>query len=105
MNLFQLPNTLDEEELFETLLKNKNLTVERIISTGQTSPADFYYDQPQDEWVLVLQGEAILSFEHNESKTLIAGDCLLLPAHQKHRVDYTSSTPPCIWLAIHGDLT
>lgn len=105
MNLFQLPNTLNKEELFETLLKNKNLTVERIISTGQTSPADFYYDQPQDEWVLVLQGEAILSFEHNKSKVLVAGDCLLLPAHQKHRVDYTSSTPPCIWLAIHGDLT
>lgn len=105
MNLFELPNTLNKEELFETLLKNKNLTVERIISAGQTSPADFYYNQPQDEWVLVLQGEAILSFEHSVSKTLIAGDCLLLPAHQKHRVDYTSSTPPCIWLAIHGDLT
>ena len=105
MNLFQLPNTLNKEELFETILKNQNLTVERIISTGQTSPAGFYYDQPQDEWVLVLQGEAILSFEDNKAIKLIAGDFFLLSAHQKHRVDYTSSEPPCIWLAIHGNLT
>ncbi|MDF2564576.1 MAG: hypothetical protein K0Q53_971 [Massilibacillus sp.] len=105
MNLFQLPNTLSKEELFETILKNQNLTVERIISTGQKSPTNFYYDQPQDELVFVLQGEAILTFEYNKSKKLIAGDFLLLPAHQKHRVEYTSSNPPCIWLAIHGDLT
>ena len=105
MNLFQFPNTFNKEELFETILKNKNLTIERIISTGQTSPTNFYYDQPQDELVFVLQGEALLSFEHNEIKKLIAGDFVLLPAHQKHRIDYTSSNPPCIWLAIHGDLT
>ncbi|MBP2632964.1 MAG: hypothetical protein H6Q70_3592 [Firmicutes bacterium] len=105
MNLFQLPNTLNKEELFETILKTQNLTVERIISTGQKSPTNFYYDQPQDELVFILQGEARLSFEDNKTKNLIAGDFLLLPAHQKHRVDYTSNDPPCIWLAIHGDLT
>lgn len=105
MNLFQLPNIPSKEELFETILKNKDLTVERIISTGQTSPTGFFYDQSQDELVFILQGEAILSFEDNRNIKLIAGDFLLLPAHQKHRVDYTSSQPPCIWLAIHGKLT
>jgi cupin 2 domain-containing protein len=100
-NIFQLPSQLPPEELFESLLKNDRVLIERIISTGQTTPAGEYYDQDWDEWVILLQGEAELSYEDNSRIKLVAGDYVFIPAHQKHRVDYTSITPPCIWLAVH----
>jgi cupin 2 domain-containing protein len=100
-NIFQLPSQLPSAELFESLLKNDRVLIERIISTGQTTPAGEYYDQDWDEWVILLQGEAELSYEDNSRIKLVAGDYVFIPAHQKHRVDYTSITPPCIWLAVH----
>ncbi|AFZ36809.1 Cupin 2 conserved barrel domain protein [Stanieria cyanosphaera PCC 7437] len=100
-NIFQLPSSLPSEELFESLLKNDRVLIERIISTGQTTSPGEYYDQNQDEWVILLQGEAELSYEDNSRIKLVAGDYVFIPAHQKHRVDYTSITPPCIWLAVH----
>lgn len=105
MNIFNLPNFLDHQEIFETILATPNLKIERIISTGQTTPQGTWYDQPQDEWVLLLQGEAQLSFEDGSIMNLQTGDYLLIKAHQKHRVESTSLSPPCIWLAIHGQLT
>ncbi|MEA5533507.1 cupin domain-containing protein [Crocosphaera sp. XPORK-15E] len=104
-NIFELPFQLPLEELFEPLLSTKDLLIERIISTGQTTPSGEWYDQERDEWVILLQGEAKLTYETGETYQLIAGDYLLIPAHQRHRVNYTSSEPPCIWLAIHGDLS
>jgi cupin 2 domain-containing protein len=55
--------------------------------------------------VILLQGEAVLSYEDSSQIELKAGDYLFIPAHQKHRVEYTSVLPPCIWLAVHGDLS
>ena len=104
-NIFRLPELLKNQEIFETIINNKNLKVERIISTGQTTPKDTWYDQQQDEWVILLQGEATLLFLDNNSIHLTAGDYLLIEAHQKHRVTFTSVNPPCIWLAIHGNLS
>jgi cupin 2 domain-containing protein len=103
-NLFDLPNSLPNEERFEPLLKNDRILIERIISTGQTTPGGEWYDQPRDEWVVLLQGEAKLGFEDGSTIELQPGDYLLIPAHQKHRVEYTSTNPPCIWLAVHADL-
>jgi cupin 2 domain-containing protein len=103
-NLFDLPNTLPSEEIFEPLLKNSRVLIERIISTGQTTPVGEWYDQPRDEWVVLLQGEAKLGFEDGSTIDLHSGDYLLIPAHQKHRVEYTSTNPPCVWLAVHADL-
>ncbi|MGK7946695.1 MAG: cupin domain-containing protein [Microcystaceae cyanobacterium] len=100
-NIFDLPSPLPTKELFETLLSTEGLLIERIISTGQSTPENQWYDQDRDEWVIVLQGEARLIYEDKTTIFLQAGDYLLIKAHQRHRVDYTSSHPPCIWLAIH----
>lgn len=99
-NIFQLPTELPNIELFEILLQQPGIKIERIISTGQTTPPQQWYDQPQHEWVILLQGEAEISYV-DSSIRLHRGDYLFIPAHQKHRVNYTSFQPPCIWLAVH----
>lgn len=101
-NLFQIPPQLPPEEFFEILTQTPTLRIERIISTGQTTPPGEWYDQPTAEWVVLLQGNAILTYEDQSQITLSPGDYLWIPAHCKHRVDYTSSNPPCLWLAIHA---
>jgi cupin 2 domain-containing protein len=106
-NLFQLPSPLPSEELFESLLQGDNIRVERIVSCGQVTPPNQWYDQDQDEWVILLRGRATLILAETTATRidLEAGDYLFIPAHQKHRVELTSQEPPCIWLAIHGQLT
>jgi cupin 2 domain-containing protein len=100
-NIFaQLPADLSKE-VFETLLQQPLLRVERIISKGHVSPTDEWYDQAWDEWVILLQGQASLRFMQAEDQHLSAGDFIYLPAHTLHQVTYTSSEQECIWLAIH----
>lgn len=101
-NLFaNIPRDLPEE-LFETLISANGLRIERIISHGQASPAGFWYDQDDNEWILLLQGAAQLRFEnHAEPFDLIPGTHLLIPAHTRHRVAWTDPAQPTIWLAIH----
>jgi cupin 2 domain-containing protein len=99
-NIFDLPSFLPTIEVFEPLVSNDNILIERIISTGQTTPLGEWYDQDKDEWVILLQGEASLVYDDGSIIDLTVGDYLLIPAHQKHRVEYTSSEPPCIWLAV-----
>ena len=103
-NIFNLPPELPKEELFESLVSSNQVLIERIISTGQTTPEGEWYDQEQDEWVILLQGEAVISYFDASRITLKTGDYLFIPAHQKHRVEYTSSEPVCIWLAVHANL-
>ncbi|MDY6781711.1 MAG: cupin domain-containing protein [Cyanobacteriota bacterium] len=100
-NIFYLPPNLPNEEVFEKIAGSDRVLIERIISTGQTTPPGEWYDQERDEWVIVLQGKAQLVYDDGATINLSAGDYLLIPARQKHRVGYTSSDPPCIWLAIH----
>ena len=104
MNLFDLPDPLPDHEEFTELLRSKDVSIERIVSTGQVTPEGHWYDQDQDEWVAVLQGEAILEYDTGEKLRLSAGDHVLLPAHRRHRVAYTSMEPPCIWLAVFANL-
>lgn len=85
----------------EELFASGGVRIERILSCGHTSPAQGWYDQVQDEWVALLQGEARLQFERSAEVKLAAGDWLLIRAHQRHRVSYTSTQPPCVWLAVH----
>jgi cupin 2 domain-containing protein len=101
MNIFNLPSDLPDEECFEPLFSNPHVLIERIVSTGQTTPPEQWYDQERDEWVVLLQGEATLGYADGSTKALTAGDWVFIPAHQKHRVEYTSAHPPCIWLAVH----
>ena len=99
-NIFEFPNQLPSQELFETLLNHDQVLIKRIISTGQVTPEGEWYDQEQNEWLIVLQGSGELSYEDNSRIKLITGDYLLIPAHLKHRVEYTSTEPACIWLTI-----
>lgn len=101
-NLLQIPlfNVSENHEIIETLINNQNIRIERIISTGQSSPQDFWYDQNEHEWVLLLKGNAELELEKQQKITLKPGDCINIPAHQKHRVAYTSNTEETIWLAV-----
>ena len=101
MNIFDaIPDNLSDE-VFEILAENKNVKIERIISKGHSSPDTGWYDQEQNEWVIVLKGEAIISFEDDTSVTLTAGDYLNINAHQKHKVKWTAPDIETIWLAVH----
>lgn len=98
-NLFNdFPSRLPEE-VFNTLLETDTLRIERIVSHGHASPEGFWYDQDQHEWIVVLQGAARLSIK-GEAKELKPGDYINIPAHQKHRVDWTTPDEPTIWLAV-----
>lgn len=102
-NLFaKLPPLNAGSEQFLQLLAQPGLRIERIVSTGQSSPPDFWYDQPEAEWVLLLQGEALLRFaDETEARRLRAGDHVDIAPHRRHRVDWTIPGQMTIWLAIH----
>ena len=89
------------EEIFETIVASKNVKIERIVSKGHTSPASGWYDQDSNEWVMVLQGSALLAFEDEPYVTLNSGDYLNIPAHKKHKVQWTDSDTQTVWLAVH----
>lgn len=88
-------------ELFDVLARGENLTIERIISSGQGSPAEGWYDQAFSEWVIVLKGDARIQFEDGTVVDLAEGDYINIPAHQRHRVLSTSAVPKTVWLAVH----
>lgn len=99
-NIFDsIPDNLDEE-VFDLLLQNNQIKIERIISKGQSSPKSGWYDQDKNEWVIVLKGEAIISFENGEDANLKAGSYLHIPAHIKHKVKWTDPDAETIWLAV-----
>jgi cupin 2 domain-containing protein len=102
-NLFAgLPGEKFGEEQVSEILARPRLKIERIVSTGQASPPGFWYDQPWDEWVALLSGAARLRFENEtEARGLAPGDHVHIPAHARHRVDWTSANPPAVWLAVH----
>jgi cupin 2 domain-containing protein len=91
-------------EVADTLIAAPGLRVERIVSHGQTSPPDFWYDQPQAEWVLLLQGAARLRFADGPHEQVLGpGDWLHIAAHRRHRVEWTDPARPTIWLAVFHD--
>ena len=90
-----------EKELFELLIKNNTVTIERIVSKGQKSPESGWYDQEKNEWVIVLKGKATLSFEDQSSIQLGEGDFINIPSHKKHKVAWTDPDNETIWLAVH----
>jgi cupin 2 domain-containing protein len=99
-NIFQHIE-LSDKELFETLTANQTTRIERIVSHGQASPADFYYDQDEGEFVIVLAGKAQLTLlAPYQTVELNVGDWLWIDAHRKHRVDWTSQDEATIWLAV-----
>lgn len=94
-----LPSDIPEE-LVDVLVQGKNVRIERIVSTGHRSPDDFWYDQDEHEWVIVLKGEGRLIFKDAEIVSMKPGDHVMIPAHRKHRVEWTSPNEPTVWLAV-----
>lgn len=102
-NLFAgLPSAAAVDEQFADILQRPGLRIERIVSTGQASPEGFWYDQPEGEWVVLLQGEAKLRFaDEADARHLTTGDFIDIAPHRRHRVDWTPPDRPTVWLAVH----
>jgi cupin 2 domain-containing protein len=98
-SLFSNVSSSTGEEIFTTLFEKTGVKIERIDSFGQSSPEGFWYDQTQDEWVLLVKGEATLEIHDQPALLLQAGDYVLIPAHVRHRVVHTSADAK--WLAVH----
>ncbi|MCA9246641.1 MAG: cupin domain-containing protein [Planctomycetales bacterium] len=89
-------------EFLETLHVTSTARIERIVSHGHASPESFWYDQPRDEWVVVLAGAAKIEFEGEADLVeMKPGDYLLIPAHRRHRVAWTAAEEATVWLAVH----
>jgi cupin 2 domain-containing protein len=100
-NLLQnIPKDLPEE-LFDTLVLSDSVHIERIVSKGHSTPKDEWYEQDQNEFVLLLKGAARLEFDDGSETQMGPGDCLKIPAHRKHRVAWTPPEAETIWLAVH----
>ncbi|KAA5602382.1 cupin domain-containing protein [Blastochloris sulfoviridis] len=99
-NLFAALPAAGPDEVIETLVARGGVRIERIVSTGQASPPGFWYDQDEDEFVVLLAGAATLRFEDGRELALRPGDFVDIPAHCRHRVDATQAEPPTIWLAV-----
>ena len=104
-NIFDdLPQHLPKE-VVQTLIRAADVRIERIISHGHASAPDFWYDQPQHEWVIVLKGAARLQFEDSMVEMKV-GDFVNIPAFKKHRVDWTTPDEPTVWLGVrYGGVT
>lgn len=87
------------EELIQTLFRASDLRIERIVSQGNSSPSDFWYDQDEDEWVIVLTGSAKLQFE-DRTVDMKPGDYVHIPSGHRHRVQWTTPDEPTVWLAV-----
>ena len=98
-NIFDdLPQHLPKE-VVQTIIRAADVCIERIISHGHASAPDFWYDQPQHEWVIVLKGAARLQFEDSMVEMKV-GDFINIPAFKKHRVDWTTPDEPTVWLGV-----
>lgn len=99
-NVFaNLPVDLKDEHFLD-LLSRPELRIERIVSKGHSSPASGWYDQVEDEWVLVLKGEGRLVFADGAEVVLNVGDYLHIPAHTLHKVSHPDADGITVWLAI-----
>jgi len=101
-NIFNTPHPLPIEfEMFQPVISNENILIERIISSGQCTPDDQWLEEDRNEWVVLLQGQSEIGFEDGVSVTLNPGDHLLINKNRRHRVIRTSENPHCIWLAVY----
>jgi cupin 2 domain-containing protein len=99
-NLFDsVPDKLPAE-LLENLVDAGNVRIERIVSRGHVTPAGEWYDQDENEWVVLLDGAARLSFEDGREVSMAPGDWLDIPAHARHRVSWTDPECATVWLAV-----
>ena len=93
MNIFDYPDEKFDNEIMKILHSGKNVRIEKIISKNNVSD---WYDQEENEWLVLLKGEAEIEYEDRKIK-LVCGNTLYIPAHIRHRV---SKTTDCIWLCV-----
>lgn len=87
----------DHGELTEAVARIGGVAVEQILSGRLDSPRD--YNQPHDEWVIVLSGRAVLEVE-GKPNVLVSGNWMFLPAGVHHRLVETEAGTS--WLALHA---
>ena len=101
-NIFSRIPYFMQDEISETLLKAEHFDLERIVSSGQATPPGEWFDQMTNEWVILLSGSAGLRFDDEaEGRTLYPGDYVHIPAHRRHRVEWTDPEQKTVWLALH----
>ncbi len=100
-NIFSDIQKQAPDEILEKILQTHQFKIERIVSCGHATSEGEWYDQDKNEWVLVLKGNAGLLFEGGETVSMKTGDYINIPAHQKHRVEWTDPEEETIWLAVH----
>jgi cupin 2 domain-containing protein len=101
MNLFADLPVAGAGEIAETLASGRNFRIERIVSHGEASPDGFWYDQDEAEFVVLLTGAARLRFADEDApRALAPGDAIDIPAHRRHRVEWTDPERATVWLAI-----
>ncbi|MGE5443725.1 MAG: cupin domain-containing protein [Ignavibacteriales bacterium] len=101
-NLFSNISDSITEEIFETLVRADHFKLERIISSGQATPPGEWYDQDDNEWVILFSGSAGLLFEGDKEICVMnPGDYVHIPAHRRHRVEWTDANQKTVWLALH----
>ncbi len=100
-NIYNCNNVNLDTEYLENILVNKNFRLERIISFGHITPSNFWYDQDEDEFVLLLKGYAKILLENEEIIELKEGDYIIIPKHLKHKVIYTDTENKTFWLTCY----
>ena len=98
-NIFAVHDQAADGEHFLTLFENSSGKIERIVSRSHSSPIGFWYDQDEDEWVIVLRGTAALEFAGGEIFEMTEGDYVVIPRGVRHRVARTGENT--VWLAAH----
>ncbi len=101
-NLFADIDMNPASEAASDLAAGANVRIERIVSHGHATPAGTWFDQDWDEWVIVLKGSAGLLFEGDSAARVLGpGDHVRIPAHARHRVEWTAADQATVWLAVH----
>ena len=103
-NLFKGVDEARQQESFTELLAGQGFRLLRVVSNGHATPPGDWYDQDDDEWVVVLKGRGRLRLADGDTLVHMGpGDWILLPAHCRHRVEWTDPDQPTVWLALHRD--
>ena len=99
-NIFEsIPEQLDDE-VFDSLIQQANVKIERIVSKGHSSPKSGWYEQDHNEWVIVLKGAATIMLEDKELVQLTVGSHLNIPAYTRHKVSWTTPDTETVWIAV-----
>jgi cupin 2 domain-containing protein len=99
-NIFELIPEDFKEEITNLLFSSEKFRIERIVSKGHTSPKEGWFDQDENEWLILVDGFAGITFEDTSEILLNKGDYLFIPAHKKHKVTFTTKRRNSVWLAI-----